>query len=427
MSTPVPVSIGEVPIAAPDSLSPSVGLTRRVSRGQANLSEGLANAEHDLVFCVDCKSVTQIDSKGRTEISTGEDLEVGSYDITNLSTVQKELLTRGHPVSEIKFHILRCGVYVCLLWARTIAIRVEPLKYLITEGPSFVEVRLDDDCDEEETELLEDLLKNHTKFRVKGNVPKGLTPVVIGSDGKPLEAGIGDTVGAEIRSACHFLSKRLRETRPDMNVAIKQVGKTVRKFFKKCPPGSEIRVNQATIDNLRRAGLVVLNAKKSIEDNKGMLRGVSSQSGKAVGEAVINSKIGQRMLKNRTAKEGRRVLLATLDGADEVCAAAKGLPDQLMKAVQEAVEDVLGHVFGDRVQEAGRLSFEMLTAFLSIKYCVEWAHPARLAFTGQKSAVRVLVDNPSQKAVQVLEERKERVAKEEKLRDRILAAATTGA
>ena len=279
----------------------------------------------------------------------------------------------------------------------------------------------EDVVDDEEVDLFEDLARDHAQLRVKGvKPPKGRVPIALTDEGKPLEDGIGDVIGGEIRSAAHFLAKRIIERRGELCDTVRGMSKKANLILRPCAPGSEVRVHQNTLDNLRRARIVCTNATDSVAKNKGLIRGVSKQIGHAVGDELQESPFGQNLNKHRGLREARRVLIATLDSSDELFAAAAKLPQDILRAVFDAVLDIIGHVWGDRAAEGGKHSLGMLADFLSIKWAFEWAYPSSLAFCGIKAMTHTACDNPSNKVLEHMENKRSKNEKEKIMRSVIL-------
>ena len=338
-------------------------------------------------------------------------------------SVVAQLEPRG-AVGAGSFYALVCERTVINLQKPTIVLQNGPRCFVVLLPDKFLEIHLSDDedtVDADELDLFEQLLRDNVELRVRGaKQPKGRVPVPLTDQGRPLEDGLGDVVGNEIRSAAHFLAKRILEHRGAVVDACRDASTPILRAVPECAPGNELRMQQTTIDALRRAHLVCINASKSVVDNKKLLRGVGTQIAAVVGDEFHEAAPVARLLQHRGVREARRVLLAVFDASDELYGSLRKLPEEMLMALVDAMLDVVGHVWGDRAAAGGKHSLGMLAMFLHTKMQAEYLFPSSLATTGLKTVAQTVCDNPSHRALEHIDNKRVKTATEHKRRAQLL-------
>ncbi|KAJ9459197.1 hypothetical protein DIPPA_08297 [Diplonema papillatum] len=406
----------------PDSPAPS--LTHHTSCRRVSSVTVLENLEHDVVLTLDA-SLCCVSQGRKMRLEENVELQARKYDTENLpKNIIETLEPRLKEVGKV-VDIFVVGTTVIALSKATIVMKNAPLLYVVIMAGRFLEIHLSEDVDEEEIEVLEDVLESSTVFRVKGGQAlEGRVPVVLGHDGKLLlQDGFGDDVGRVIRSSAHFLAKRVDEYLPQLLTRIRDLSGVGKQLLKECPPGSELRIQEETINKLRLAAMVVRNASQNIKSNRNVLRDTSKKAATHAGDAVHASKFGEQMARNRFLQETRRIAVASIDGADELCKNTAGLPEKLLRAVSDAVLEVVGHRFGNGAKELGTHGFDILVEFLATKWAIDWALPSALALTGVKSALRAAADKPSTGALSHLAAKRDNASAEARQRQLILQSA----
>eukprot|EP00756_Hemistasia_phaeocysticola_P045368 Hpha_TRINITY_DN19122_c0_g1::TRINITY_DN19122_c0_g1_i1::g.94706::m.94706 len=262
---------------------------------------------------------------------------------------------------------------------------------------------------EESIEVLDVLLQQSASLRIKGKAHRECRGVVKLTDqGELLQRGIGDEVAAVIGRSAHFLAKRVGEYHLKVCAMIEALGSKVLRFLPGANAGTNLRLQQSSIDDARRAALVMDNACRQGKNGVSqLLKEVTKSVGTSMGEEFLESDFGQNtLLKDRAVQEARKVVLAAVNAYEELKECVLNLPKPFLKAIFNATEVIVNHVWGPRARDHCHHCFRMLTDMLVLKYEMQTATPASLAWYGIRCAIRALCEPPSEKSVERTEKRR---------------------
>eukprot|EP01060_Flectonema_neradi_P008149 TRINITY_DN15816_c0_g1_i1.p1 TRINITY_DN15816_c0_g1~~TRINITY_DN15816_c0_g1_i1.p1 ORF type:complete len:425 (+),score=72.02 TRINITY_DN15816_c0_g1_i1:66-1340(+) len=322
-----------------------------------------------------------------------------------------------------------CSVMICgsavvrLIDEKTIIIRNGKQYTAVVDG-EFLEFNFDEASDEELTEKLDPVLRNHAAFRCKGQaVPENTVPIRISPEGNLLQEGIGEKIGKEIRSSAHYLAERVTEHRKEAMETLLSISNLVKKIVPECTPGAELRVTDDQIQKAKGAVISVEQASKQVAGTaKNGYRNQAREFGVKIGTEFHESSTGQYLASHRGLREIRRIGLALSLGTDELFRAADGIPLEAVQTVGRVIIEVINHVYGERVADCGSCGYTCLIGFLNVKWAYTWCEPSSLILHSIKHSITTFCENPNPKALDHMTAKRAAAEAEATMRNDILRA-----
>eukprot|EP01061_Rhynchopus_euleeides_P045576 TRINITY_DN8255_c0_g1_i1.p1 TRINITY_DN8255_c0_g1~~TRINITY_DN8255_c0_g1_i1.p1 ORF type:complete len:388 (+),score=145.73 TRINITY_DN8255_c0_g1_i1:38-1165(+) len=297
-----------------------------------------------ILLQVDDVTVNEVKGQRRTE------LDKGTLTVLKIAASPEEVQELGCRVdpdqsggtSEIVFVIV--GEHKIPIINNVPVLKKEDKKYTFLMPGLFLEIVMPDDVDEEETEVLELLLKQNGVFRIKGEAVPPPSTFTVDQSGQRAEApgSVGDRMSTGIQFVGQKMVNGMQTATPAVTGGMQRgAGFACEKITPNERP-AEIQNQQA----IREARMATKTAVIVSGQMANAMVGLARTLGSRLGAAVGSSQAGARM-ESGTGAEAKKVAQTGITTAAEVLDQASASIKIILTGACDGVSQVVGHKYGE--------------------------------------------------------------------------------